>query len=60
LEHIKIIYGLQKENLIIYIASFTLLASLIGIFATIFVKWKYFYLSICFPECTLFVLTLQQ
>jgi len=38
LEHIKIIYGLQKENLIIYIASFTLLASLIGIFATIFVK----------------------
>lgn len=34
LEHIQIIYSLQKENLIINIASFTLLAALIGIFVT--------------------------
>jgi len=38
LEHVKIVYTLQKENLIINIASFTLIATLIGIFITIFIK----------------------
>ena len=38
LEHVKIIYALQKENLIINIASLTLIAALIGIFVTIFIK----------------------
>jgi len=38
LEHVKIIYALQKENLIIRITSFTLIATLIGIFVTIFIK----------------------
>jgi hypothetical protein len=35
LEHIQIIYSLQKENLIINIASLTLLAALIGIIVTV-------------------------
>jgi hypothetical protein len=36
LEHIKIIYALQKENLIIKISSWSLIATLIGIIITIF------------------------
>jgi len=38
LEHLKIVYALQKENLIINIISLTLIATLIGIFITIFIK----------------------
>ena len=38
LEHLKIVYALQKENLIINITSFTLLATLIGIFITILIR----------------------
>jgi len=38
LEHVKIVYVLQKENLIINIASLTLIAALIGIFVTILIK----------------------
>ena len=40
LEHVKIVYALQKENLIINIASLTLIAALIGIFVTIFIGGK--------------------
>jgi len=35
LEHVKIVYVLQKENLIIKIASSTLIATLLGIFIAI-------------------------
>lgn len=38
LEHVKIVYVLQKENLIINIASLTLIATLIGIVITIFIR----------------------
>lgn len=38
LEHVKIVYVLQKQNLIINIASLTLIATLIGIFIAIFIK----------------------
>jgi len=38
LEHVKIVYALQKENLIITITSLTLMATLIGIFIKIFIK----------------------
>lgn len=40
LEHIKIVYALQRENLIITIASLTLIATLIGIGITIFLGLK--------------------
>lgn len=39
LEHVKILYALQKENLIIKIASLTLLATLIGIVITIAIRY---------------------
>ncbi|PFK04384.1 hypothetical protein COJ05_32515, partial [Bacillus cereus] len=35
LEHIKILYAVGKENLIIKVASWTLVATLIGIILTI-------------------------
>lgn len=38
LEHVKIVYALQKENLIINIASLTLIAALTGIVITIFIR----------------------
>ena len=40
LEHVKIVYVLQKENLIINIAFLTLIATLIGIVITIFIRQK--------------------